>query len=651
MSFLQPLALLGLILSLTPLIIHLLNLLRHRSQPWAATRFLFQAEKKSSQFSKIKRWLTLLLRVLALACLSLIFARPISGGNWVFSVASDSPEIIVLILDRSASMESRSETNSKSKRELAINLFKQFVKPWPDSKIVFVESVFEEPFIISDFNTLESHDFNDFTSQTDTMARMPKTLLKTLNWMEKAEVGPSKILLVSDMQKSNWESQESRFQLEKIDQILTKKTGSWNLSIAPLFEQAPLNYSIQIDGLASNAKSLIPRLTVQKKFSGSPNEVIEVQASINQKMQTIQLPLQSKQTKWQPVLPITGEPKSGWVSMSLKNDFCNSDNECFFTYELDSVPSVGVLCENPKIEIVLRSAAQGKDGKLADSLSVENLSKNDVFINKTIIQQGFLPPSKRNIVENFVLEGGTLISFPSEDENLNDFSFLKWQKLEEGNNFQIRSWLDSDSILANFSDQSRLPLSTLIVKKRKIPVQGNTLAYYHDGKAFLNRIVYGNGIIYAFSTLPSDSWSTLIDGYALVPIIQRISEGSLTSIDSSEGLECGSLRTKEVIQSRSIDRPNKKPSMHAGVYKIEGKLVAVNRPTQETVNEILPILEINSVLSQATFIQDLDTKSASYLKNSSELWISLIYLCLCLLLAEAWFGLPSSVKKKSIQNA
>ncbi len=651
MSFLQPLALLGLILSLTPLIIHLLNLLRHRSQPWAATRFLFQAKKKSSQFSKIKRWLTLFFRVLALACLSLIFARPISGGSWFFSVASDSPEMIVLILDRSASMESRSETNSKSKRELAFNLFKQFVQPWPESKVVFIESVFEEPFIVSDLNTLESSDFKDFTSQTDTMSRMPKTLLKTLNWMEKAQMGPSKILLVSDMQKSNWNTEESKFELEKIDQILTKNNGLWNLSIAPLLEQVPLNYSIRVDGFSSNAESLIPRLIVQKKFSFSPREVIEVQATINQKIQSINLPLQTERTKWQPVLPITGEPKRGWVSMSLKNDFCNSDNECFFTYELDSIPSVGVLCKNPKIEIVLRSAAQSIDGKLADSLSVENLLKIDLLNNKTVIQQGILPASKKKIVENFVHEGGTLISFPSEDENFEGFSFLDWQKLEEGKKFPIRSWLDSDSILANFSDQTRLPLGALIVQKRKIPRQGNTLAYYHDGKAFLNRIEYGNGIIYAFSTLPVQSWSALVDGYALVPIIQRISGESSASINSSEELVCGSLRTKEIFQSRSIDQPNKKPSIHAGIYEIEGKLVAVNLPTQETENEILTTSEINSVLSQANFIQDLDSESAFSLNNSSELWIFFIYLCLCLLLAEAWFGLPPGMNKNLIQNA
>ena len=106
MTFLQPIALLGLLFALAPFIIHLLNLLRHRTVPWAATRFLFQARKSSSRLSKLKRWLILLLRVLALAALALMIARPMTGGDSLFSLSNGSPEVLVLVLDRSADRKS-----------------------------------------------------------------------------------------------------------------------------------------------------------------------------------------------------------------------------------------------------------------------------------------------------------------------------------------------------------------------------------------------------------------------------------------------------------------------------------------------------------------------------------------------------------------
>ena len=47
MTFLQPFIMLGLPLVLVPVIIHLLNRLRHRPKPWAAMRFLLSATRSS----------------------------------------------------------------------------------------------------------------------------------------------------------------------------------------------------------------------------------------------------------------------------------------------------------------------------------------------------------------------------------------------------------------------------------------------------------------------------------------------------------------------------------------------------------------------------------------------------------------------------
>ena len=49
MSFLQPIALFGIALAATPILIHLLNLMRHRRESWAAMRFLLKAKENSSE--------------------------------------------------------------------------------------------------------------------------------------------------------------------------------------------------------------------------------------------------------------------------------------------------------------------------------------------------------------------------------------------------------------------------------------------------------------------------------------------------------------------------------------------------------------------------------------------------------------------------
>ena len=76
--------------------------------------------------SKIRRWLTLLFRILALSCLTITIARPISGGDFLLSFSSQNPDVLVCILDRSASMETISGKSSNSKRELALEAFREF---------------------------------------------------------------------------------------------------------------------------------------------------------------------------------------------------------------------------------------------------------------------------------------------------------------------------------------------------------------------------------------------------------------------------------------------------------------------------------------------------------------------------------------------
>ena len=65
MTFLQPILLYALPLILLPVLIHLLNRLRHRTQQWGAMRFLVAASRSSVNRARLKQFLILLFRTLA----------------------------------------------------------------------------------------------------------------------------------------------------------------------------------------------------------------------------------------------------------------------------------------------------------------------------------------------------------------------------------------------------------------------------------------------------------------------------------------------------------------------------------------------------------------------------------------------------------
>src|SRR5438874_13196099 len=106
MTFLQPIILWGLPLILLPVVIHLLNRMRHRSQPWAAMRFLISATRSSVSHAKLRQFLILLFRIFAVLMLVLFLSRPLAGG-WLGWALSSAPDVILILLDRSASMETR----------------------------------------------------------------------------------------------------------------------------------------------------------------------------------------------------------------------------------------------------------------------------------------------------------------------------------------------------------------------------------------------------------------------------------------------------------------------------------------------------------------------------------------------------------------
>ena len=643
MTFLQPLALFGLLLAFAPIVIHLLNLLRHRTQPWAATRFLFQARKSSSRISKLKRWITLLFRMLALAALAFMIARPMTGGDSLFSFSSGSPEVLVLVLDRSASMETRTEKDPQTKRAKALDAFQTFAKPWTESRLVVIDSALEDPFFIDDAASVKDAALERFFGPTDTSADLPGTLLKTLDWLEKTGVGTAEILLVSDMQTSNWNLDRNSEVMGKINGILTKKKDFWKLNLLGLDDSPPYNFSMTLDQVNRRPGRIEPVVNLRK--NGQGNELVRLSINTNGSPGSAEVELASQSMLWRPTFDLEDEPEEGWISILGPDDFCQPDNVCFLTYGITTPPQVAVRAYNPRASLILRSASQSELGKIADALPLNVLEEKELLSRKILIHQGELEAGDQEILQSFALNGGTLVLFPPESGNPSNSEFLSWgalEKMEEDEYFQIGGWRRDSGLLANSSDGNRLPLDRLDIKMRRIPAQGEPLAYYSDGQPFLTSMTVGRGVVYAFSTLPVKSWSELDNGYVLVPALQRLIEETASSNSFAQSWACGGKETKEAALFESIgEETDKIPSLHAGVYKIDGRLTAVNRPQEENERRFHKDEEIAGELPGIS-PRIVEGESSSDSTDRSEIWSFFLLLCLVLLLGEAFLGQPAS---------
>ncbi|MCF8423817.1 MAG: BatA and WFA domain-containing protein [Bacteroidia bacterium] len=107
MNFLFPTFLIGLAAIAIPIIIHLFNFRKYKKVYFTNVQFLKELQQESYSKSKLKEWLILAMRILAIACLVFAFAQPFIPGK---VKTSQGEKAISIYIDNSFSMES---TNKK----------------------------------------------------------------------------------------------------------------------------------------------------------------------------------------------------------------------------------------------------------------------------------------------------------------------------------------------------------------------------------------------------------------------------------------------------------------------------------------------------------------------------------------------------------
>jgi hypothetical protein len=105
-AFVHPALLWGLGLLAAPILIHLINLWRHRRVEWAAMEFLLESQRKNRRWVVLRQLLLLAARMAILAALVLTLAQPILANRWG-SIVGGARTHHVVLWDDSYSMSDR----------------------------------------------------------------------------------------------------------------------------------------------------------------------------------------------------------------------------------------------------------------------------------------------------------------------------------------------------------------------------------------------------------------------------------------------------------------------------------------------------------------------------------------------------------------
>jgi hypothetical protein len=131
--FSNPALLLGALAAGVPVLIHFLSLRKVRQQPFSDLRFLTEVQSRQARSLGVRRWLLLLMRVLAILLIALAVAGPRWGG---MVTAGQGSRSLLFVIDTSASMNT--QTDRGARLDQALEICRHMMDSLPDQTTVQV---------------------------------------------------------------------------------------------------------------------------------------------------------------------------------------------------------------------------------------------------------------------------------------------------------------------------------------------------------------------------------------------------------------------------------------------------------------------------------------------------------------------------------
>lgn len=245
MTFLQPAFLWGLAFMAVPVVLHLIFRRVARRIPWAAIRHLRLAVQHDTRSWRVKQFLLLLLRVLAIACFFLFLARPVFQSQLLSGWIPGGSRHYWIVLDDSLSMQAQTGGTTTWQRaaESTQAILRQLSAD--DRVTCCAASEVDAPWI-------ESRSVREVLQEG---LQLPADAVtdKTLSWKAvfdrlstswEGSSGPHNLVIITDLRKVGWQDTSAAvFQsLPSESQVYVLDVGSVvqnNLTITQLLPLEP----------------------------------------------------------------------------------------------------------------------------------------------------------------------------------------------------------------------------------------------------------------------------------------------------------------------------------------------------------------------------------------------------------------------------
>ncbi|HVO91366.1 MAG TPA: BatA domain-containing protein [Terriglobales bacterium] len=689
--FLYPLFLFGLAAATLPVLIHLLNRRRLKRIRFPAVRFILLSQKRISRSYRLRHWLLLALRTLAVVFLALLLANPIfQTGAGLF--AGGGPVALVVLLDNSLSMRWSGDGNGFKQAKDAARLLISALNEGDRAALI--------PTNISDKDVFRLKGQKDVLLKeldgieiADGTANLPAALTKAYELLN-PPAGQKEIRLITDMALTGWD-QFSVGALKQVDPSIPfklirvgAKPPALNGSIKEVrlgSQGIGVNLPIQIDTTVSNFSDReIKDLLVQLNIDGQNKE---------QKLTTVP-PRGESGVSFQTRL---SQPGAHTGQVTLKKDGFAGNNIANFALDAQDKLKVLVVDGDPQTSLVQSETffvsralnpAGDRDSSLflptvilADALNGAAL---DAYQAVILCNVATLPDAFVARLQSYLRAGGGLLIFGGDKFQAENYNQKLAQALPgelrdkkigpEANGDKIEKLDSAHPALQLFSD----PILLESLKSARVWGYTRTGA---AGKAVLISLANGDpllleqkigaGKVLFMATTADRDWTDLPVKTVYLPLIQSLAQylagGKRGSLDG--GIAVGA--TKEMTLPPSyvgkhlrVTKPDKQnadvPILaakdraqaaidgndRAGIYRLNlplsgdagvPQVYAVNPPFLESRLDPISERELQEKLKPIR----AEVIAADALKEGgkrTDLALPLMALLIVTLLLEGWLG-------------
>ncbi|WP_378173295.1 BatA and WFA domain-containing protein [Aquimarina sp. SS2-1] len=507
MQFKHPEFLYALFALLIPIIVHLFQLRRFQKVPFTNVQFLKAVTIQTRKSSQIKKWLTLLARLLALAALIVAFAQPFLASEEIVGKKSET----AIYLDNSFSMQAKG-----SKGPLLQRAVQELLSVLPEDESI---SIFTNT---KTFKQVTKRDVqNDLLQLEYTSNQIPyaAAYLKAKQLLSDTPETIKRIIMVSDFQQKNETFDLPLDSETKTNFIQLKPVTRQNIAVDSLFLKRDANNELVLNVSLSNSETNTDNVSVA--FYNDEKLIAKTSVTIPKNGKTTTIFKIDENTK------VNGR-------IVLEDPGLSFDNSRYFT--INAPEKIKVVAINETNDNFIKNIYTPDEFSLI-STPLDKLNYNDISNANLVLVNELkeIPVSLINALKSFANQGGVICFIPSVNGNLASYQ-------------QLISGFSTEGLLAQKTQEKKItginfshPLYRGVFDKKVTNFQYpkvnslyqtsavNSILSYEDGTPFF----YQTNALYIFTASIDNENSNFKNSPLIVPTLYNIGKQSLQLSDIS----------------------------------------------------------------------------------------------------------------------